>query len=667
MTEPRVIELRGRGARGESQADILRRTGQYGVLPNDTDEQVMSKINAASVDAAAAVSAVTNRWVRVPQGEVIEALPDAEDRAGGYLGFSSVDGSVVVVPDTTGAGDGYLGYPFTLAEGATIVPVPAEVGSREFALLLNGIELDPGDDYTKAGGNITLAVPGTSGDEGIFRVALTALALQGTARSTSYSPAGTGATPSNVEDALRENVNPMGYGAIGNGTTNDAAALGNAAAAGPLTITRNHRVSTNTTFNAPVQFVGNGRLTIDNGKTVTFNGGIVAADHRIFYGAGSVAGLKDFEAKWITDANDATDDTAGLRKAINCIGPDGVLRMGLGVWKITDNLPVAGDHFSVRGSGRRATKIKQYTPAKEVFAVTGDYFSLASLSTEHVTQGTSGGAAIDFDGTYYSTIDDFYAYKPYAGVQYRNGSNSHTGQRIFIEDATQNAVLVSSSVNVAWGEFQLLNSNTTTLCLLGCIRLVGAVEGCNFVSGHTYQGVFGLTTDADSYVFGAVPAYNKFHAVYIDGCTSSTINKSIELDFVDCWFSARPGNGITIIQADGVRFNGGGAINCGQSGVLVQAAAKRVSLKNFAARSNSATNTNTHAGITIAAGTTDFQVVGCMLTNDFLNFGIQRYGVEVLAGASDRYIVKDNLIGGNGTLGVVDNGTGTNKSVSGNF
>ena len=45
MTE---ISLSGRGARGESQADILRRTGQFGVLPTDTDSEAMGKLNAGA-------------------------------------------------------------------------------------------------------------------------------------------------------------------------------------------------------------------------------------------------------------------------------------------------------------------------------------------------------------------------------------------------------------------------------------------------------------------------------------------------------------------------------------------------------------------------------------------------------------------------------------------
>lgn len=46
----RVIKLEGRGMRGDSYADVARRSGLFGILPTDDDETVIGKINA---DAAA--------------------------------------------------------------------------------------------------------------------------------------------------------------------------------------------------------------------------------------------------------------------------------------------------------------------------------------------------------------------------------------------------------------------------------------------------------------------------------------------------------------------------------------------------------------------------------------------------------------------------------------
>ena len=107
-------------------------------------------------------------------------------------------------------------------------------------------------------------------------------------------------TGSTVRKKLQQDVNPLDapYSAFGDGTTNDRAALLNADASRPLTITGNHRLSSDLTFTRPVQFKGAGRLTIDAGVTVTFGAGITAPFHQIFYGDGGVAGLEKSWLDW---------------------------------------------------------------------------------------------------------------------------------------------------------------------------------------------------------------------------------------------------------------------------------------------------------------------------------------------------------------------------------
>ena len=83
--------------------------------------------------------------------------------------------------------------------------------------------------------------------------------------------------------------------------------------------------------------------------------------------------------------------------------------------------------------------------------------------------------------------------------------------------------------------------------------------------------------------------------------------------------------------------------------------------------SNSQQTTGTYGGLAFAAGTSDFIVTGCITSNTG-RFGFkQGYGIIVLAGASDRYIIADNLVGGNTVANVVDNGTGVNKRVANNY
>jgi len=72
-----IINLTGRGLRGESQADVLRRTGQYGVLPTDTDAEAMDKVNAQGVTALRSYQRVADITAR-------EAIP-SEDRINGLM------------------------------------------------------------------------------------------------------------------------------------------------------------------------------------------------------------------------------------------------------------------------------------------------------------------------------------------------------------------------------------------------------------------------------------------------------------------------------------------------------------------------------------------------------------------------------------------------------
>lgn len=62
------VRINVSGARGESQADILRRTGQFGVLPTDSDAEVMAKLNAVAQAAADAAIAGSNFRATLAEG-----------------------------------------------------------------------------------------------------------------------------------------------------------------------------------------------------------------------------------------------------------------------------------------------------------------------------------------------------------------------------------------------------------------------------------------------------------------------------------------------------------------------------------------------------------------------------------------------------------------------
>lgn len=140
-----TVRINVSGARGESQADILRRTGQFGVLPTDTDQQAMVKLGAAAtavaIDAiddetAARQAAVTALQIAIEETQTADETRDQQskdrdatklaldgtDTMGGPLkmGSNRITGVSLPVAVTDGATKGYadirnLGRPAPIA------------------------------------------------------------------------------------------------------------------------------------------------------------------------------------------------------------------------------------------------------------------------------------------------------------------------------------------------------------------------------------------------------------------------------------------------------------------------------------------------------------------------------------------------------------------------
>lgn len=309
----------------------------------------------------------------------------------------------------------------------------------------------------------------------------------------------------------------------------------------------------------------------------------------------------------------------------------------------------AGDQFEVRNAIQVGVyahdtndiylhqfQVVSYLDRTNLSGVTGTFVANETVTTN---TGKQGLLVERFNSTLVTVY--WYAQVPGAGETMTGGTSGAT--------ATITSVIVGHQ--------------------LGGIRLQDKTEAIVISDCDVIGGVHSLTTDASTYGVGTRPAYNKFNQCYFDTADNgAVIEKSVETEFSACWFSNRPGPGVTVLNSDGIRFLGGGAINCGGHGASVASTAKRVTFSGFAARGNGTLASNTYDGINIGAGTTDFSVVNCVLGGDAaMGFGQQRTGVRVEAGASDRYVIKQNLIFGNTTAGVTDGGTGVNKSVADNY
>jgi len=177
----------------------------------------------------------------------------------------------------------------------------------------------------------------------------------------------------------------------------------------------------------------------------------------------------------------------------------------------------------------------------------------------------------------------------------------------------------------------------------GAIRLLNGVEGFVSSAGDIIGGKFSMTTDG-VYVPGQRPAYCKFINTLFDSSDEGVnLNNCVEMEFVNAWFSNRPGKGLTVLQSDGVKLIGGKAINCWQEGVDVYATAKNFTALGFSARSNSTASAGMFAGIQVRATTNLFDISHCIFDEGDIGFGTQKTGCEVVTGTASNYVLRDNL------------------------
>ena len=200
----------------------------------------------------------------------------------------------------------------------------------------------------------------------------------------------------------------------------------------------------------------------------------------------------------------------------------------------------------------------------------------------------------------------------------------------------------------------------------GGIRLEDKCEAIIMSNADVLGGRYPLILDAVSNTIGQRPAYNRFSQIYFDSSNNGAlVKRSVDIDFTACWFSNRPNDGLVILESSSIKLTGGGAINCGNSGVSIAASSSNIFINNLTASGNNTRNSGS-AGISIAPNTNDFVITNCRLGGT-LDFGTQQYGVLVNAGTSNRYSITNNLVSGNTTAGVSDGGTGVNKFVANNF
>lgn len=369
--------------------------------------------------------------------------------------------------------------------------------------------------------------------------------------------------------------------------------------------------------------------------------------------------VKDYGAK----GDGVTNDSAAIQAAIDTGKP---VFLPEGNFFIGD---ISLNNVSVLlgvGKGRSVITINGSTTT--ALKVNSENSIIRDIEIDHTGTPTSGAAISIYTGNY-STIENVYIRNTYHGITFQNSQSvkvyniemwgfvgyglyfNGLNNDIFVSDAFINGETESSQPGPGHG-----------------IRIVDKGEALTFHNVEVILCDYAMSTDSANNSLGNRPAYCKFTDCFFDSSTNGVLlDKIVSFKFISCWFSNRPSNGCVVINSEDILFSGSDFVNNGGHGCLVQNTSKRIKFLGCDFIANSSSDPGMYHGLIIAGGTTDFVINECTATNGMGFSGTQSWGIFVANGSSDRYIIKNNLVTGNVSGGVSDNGTGTNKSVKDNF
>ena len=182
-------------------------------------------------------------------------------------------------------------------------------------------------------------------------------AIQINADIVVYDPPFTGGVSTNVEAKLAQYVSVKDFGAVGNGTTNDAAAFAAAAATGQkvLVPAGDYLIGTSISLGTQMEFVQGAKILVGNGITVTFNGTLSAGVYQIFdcTGTGEIVLNWRFTSEaypewWGAASDGATDCLAAIQA---CLKAAQTTKLHPGDYFVSDTVKISYDHRWLVGSG----------------------------------------------------------------------------------------------------------------------------------------------------------------------------------------------------------------------------------------------------------------------------------------------------------------------------
>jgi hypothetical protein len=371
--------------------------------------------------------------------------------------------------------------------------------------------------------------------------------------------------------------------------------------------------------------------------------------------------------------------TAGIAEAINTFGTGGgTVIVPTGNHQVYGKVTVSGDSIAITGD--RGAAITDNTPAGM------NLFQFAPKTT------VSGRNAIK--GLYITCL------KTSDSVIYIDGQNTMLVRDIYIQGGTSTGITIAANANTFDVYIEDVNVSLGSQTAGTCIAIVGsgATKPSGIYISHTQlasglyglylTGVGGLYVSQSDFISqgtglmiapgtGSQVALCWFTDVSVDTAASNGIQISptgtgqvSSVEFTRCWAATHTGQGVQInaggsTVVDGIRFIGLRAVNNRATGIQINGG-KNIQFTNCTVAGNSTGNIGVFHGMEIAAGVSDFQVVGGTygVADGMLNS--QAFGILIDAGAGTNFQITNVNLRGNTLGGLNDQSTGVAKVIKNN-
>jgi len=388
------------------------------------------------------------------------------------------------------------------------------------------------------------------------------------------------------------------------------------------------------------------------------------------------------DSQWGATGNGVTDDAPAFKACRDAT--NGRFDVPAGTYLLLSNVMFTTG-CDVYGAGNNATSLI-YRGNYDCFTVQNNHvpWSIRDIGFGHdrSTGTPMAGAALKLTTAAGGIMDNVQIFAPYTGIHMeppdnRGAPNNHF-HNITIGYMEYAGVALLGSLGNAGGYFKDVvivgapEPGDSTHGPGTAWLLRDHVEGLQVIGGDLIYCQYGMDARSVNYGFADRVEYNTFDHMQFDSCINNVyLERCAFMRFDNVWCASSANDGYRIVDSGAIAINGGIVYNNGRHGISMNGGAfsEFNRFQGITVLSNSVGAPGICSGIHVDAGATDFMITGnaCGSSVNFPSYGVQKYGIEVANGASDRYFIEGNLVKGNTTAGVFDGGGGNNKSVARNY